>query len=451
MKKQILILKTKLDELFENKSKEFTEFYIEFVSFFDEYFKQQSIEYIESLENYPGINLIKAKFDNDDLEKKLAEIYLLGMTEWLSENNSELLKVWAETHLELLSNNYEIDYAKENAWRLIQQIDSTTQKDIWDIISKGIEASLSIPEIATNIQEKFASYSLYRATLIANQEVSQAYESWKKQNFENNKSSLWIMGWKRSITQWDDWVRPTHLQNEMDGWIPADKVFSWTGTDIAPHWIWCRCYIQYSLVNPETGELFDNTLYQYDEEQFIRFNDNWGSLDDIWIKLSQKELDIQNNYNLLPEEIQAIKWYTGTSSILFKEGYRYWKINDMFQSWVQFLLWGLNKLPTYEKTVYSWHKMYNKSDYKAFANLQVWKSFYLNEFISSSKAKNIAEDFMSEDYKLLFKIKSKKWVDISWLSTKPFEEEVLFLPKTLFIVEKINFQDNILEITLSDL
>lgn len=451
MKKQIILLKTKLDELFENKSKEFIDFYIDFVWFFDEYFKNQATEYIKNLENYPGISLEKTEFNMDDLEKKLSEIYLLGMTEWLAENNSELLKVWVWEKLELLSNEFEVNYAKENAGRLIQQIDSTTQKDIWAIISKWIEESLSIWAIATNIQEKFSSYSLYRATLITNQEVSQAYEFWKKQNFENNKSSLWVVWWKRSITQWDDGVRPSHLQNEMDGWIPADRVFSWTGTDIAPHWIWCRCYIQYSLVNPETGKLYDDTLYQYDEPQFIKFNDNWGSLEDIWIKLSQKELDIQKAYNLLPEEVHVIKGYTGTSSISFKDWYKFWEWNEMFQSWIPFLFWGLNKLPRYEKNVFSWYKVQNKSDYKYFANLKVWKSFYFDDFISSSKKKSIAEDFMSEDYKLLFQIKSKKGIDVSLFSINPLEEEVIFLPKNLFVVEKIEFSDNILQITLSDL
>lgn len=451
MNKQAIILKTKIDELFENKSKEFIDFYIDFVSFFDEYFKRQAIEYIENLEKYPGLGLLKIEFDLDDLESKFSEIYLLWMTEWLQTNNLELLKVGAWIQLDLLSNDFEINYAKENAGRLIQQIDTTTQKEIWIIISNWIENSLSISEIATNIQEKFANYSLYRSTLIANQEVSQAYETGKMQNFENNKKSLWVTGWKRSITQWDDTVRPSHLQNEMDGWIPADKVFSWTGTNIAPHGIWCRCYIQYSLVNPETGELYDNTVYQYNEGQFEKFHDNWGDFQNIWIKLSENDLDIQKKYSILPEELQAIKWYTWNSSIVFKDGYKYGKWNPMFQSWIQFLLWWLNKLPRYEENVYSWYKIFYKKDYKYFANLQVWKTFYLDEFISSSKKKSIAKDFMSDDYQLLFHIKSKKWIDISWVSINPLEEEVIFLPKTLFVVEKINFKDNILEITLSDL
>lgn len=449
MKKQIILLKTKIDELFENKSKEFIDFYVDFVLFFDEYFKKQSIEYIDNLEKYPWIKLEKEEFNLDDLEQKLSQIYWLGMVEWLSDNNSELIKVWAWIKLELLSNDFEVNYAKENAWRLIQQINTTTQKDIWEIISKWIENSLSISEIANNIKDKFSNYSLYRSTLIANQEVSTAYEQWKLQNFINNTKDLKIVWRKRSVSQKDEGVRESHKQNEKDGRILRDKVFSWTGTNTAPHWIWCRCYIQYSLSNPATGKLYDDTIYQYDEEQFKKFDENWWSLDDIWIKLTQKELDIQKIYNLLSEEIQAIKWYTGGYAL--KNWYKYWDWNIIFQSWIQFLIWWLWKLPKYENTVYSWYKIYNKSDYKYFANLVIWNSFYLDEFISSAKTKNIAEEFVSEDYPLIFKIKSKKWIDIEDISLTPGEKEVLFLPKSLFVVEKIEFIDNILIITLSDL
>jgi hypothetical protein len=77
MNEQIILLKAKVKELFENKSKEFLNLYLDFVKYFDEYFKNQAIDYIDNLKNYPSIKLEKEEFNLEDLEKRLSEIYLL--------------------------------------------------------------------------------------------------------------------------------------------------------------------------------------------------------------------------------------------------------------------------------------------------------------------------------------------------------------------------------------
>lgn len=443
---QVKILKAQINELYANRSQDFINLYLDFVSFFNDFFKNQAQEYINNLEQ-----IKKTQSSLDDLEKLFAKVFSLWMKEWEEETALDLLRIWVKPlELDLLDNSFEVQYAKENAWKLIKWINETTQKEMAKLISDWIEKSLPINEIGKSIKEKFSSYSLYRSTLIANQEVSMAYEQGKKRNFEAMSKNMGVTWFKRSVTQHDDWVRETHKINEKDWWITANKVFSWTWTDTAPHWIWCRCYVTRSLTNPVTGKLYDNTIIEYSDEQVDNFNYNFWNLDDS-LKLSDKEIKLKNDFKLRNEEIMAIKSYTAESSSIFSEWYKKDNLNSNFVAWIPFLIWGLNKLKKFDWITYSWRKHTTKADFKYYANLKVWDSFMLNEFISSSQNKKVAEKFLNENYKLLFKIKSTKWIDIEDLSLKPTEREVLFLPKTLYYIEKIEFIDNMLTITLIDL
>lgn len=448
MNESIKILKAKINELYANRSQDFINLYLDFVSFFDDYFKKQAIDYIDSLAHYEQIK--KVEYSSEELQKLFEKTYLLWLNEWLSENKNDLLKIWVNApDLDLLSNEFEVQYAKENAWKLITGINTTTQKEIWSIISDWIEKWLNINEIALNIKDKFAKYSLYRSTLIANQEVAMTYETWKKKSFEAMAKNMLVTWYKRSVTQHDESVRESHKQNERDWRILANKVFSWTWTDTAPHWIWCRCNTERSLTNPDTWKLYDHSLVEYSDEKIKNFNDNWWSLNEI-APLTEKQLKIKSDLKLRDEEIKAIKDYTMESSYKYSSWYINWSWDVMFTSWIPFFIWWLNKLEKFDWITYSWRKV-NKIDFKYYANLKIWDSFVLNEFISSSKSEKIAEKFTTPDYKVIFKIKSSKWINIEDLSNLPNEREVLFLPKSLFYIEKVEFSDNILKISLVDL
>ncbi|MDR1987662.1 MAG: hypothetical protein LBQ24_02635 [Candidatus Peribacteria bacterium] len=73
MKKQIEILKETAEQLTSNRSEEFVSLYFDFVDFFNQYFKKQAEEYIESLKKYPELKI--EKIEEKDLEefKKLVE------------------------------------------------------------------------------------------------------------------------------------------------------------------------------------------------------------------------------------------------------------------------------------------------------------------------------------------------------------------------------------------
>ena len=92
-----------------------------------------------------------------------------------------------------------------------------------------------------------------------------------------------------------------------------------------------------------------------------------------------------------------------------------------------------------------------RQEFENLSNLVSWDLFSYNTFFSSSKSKKIAEGFMWDDYKVLFDIKSKKWISIEEFSLIPAEKEVIFFPKTLFRVNDIEKNENNITIKLIDL
>jgi hypothetical protein len=82
MKKQIKLVKKIIDDFEKVKTKEFMELFYDFISFFNTYFENQAIKYIEDLKNNPKIQKIRLKkeLENEDEENlmgKLSTIFLL--------------------------------------------------------------------------------------------------------------------------------------------------------------------------------------------------------------------------------------------------------------------------------------------------------------------------------------------------------------------------------------
>jgi len=446
MNKQICLLKTVVDDLKATKSEKFMELYFDFIEFFNVYFKNQALDYIDSLANYPELKLNKTSAE-EDLQKRLKTIFSLWQEEWHINIVWDLIKSWNTdlTGLKTISNEYALEYADKHSWELLLQVNDTTQKAMTQIITDGIKDSNSIDVIAWQIKDKFANYTLYRSTLIATMEVAQAYSQWEKKQYDIWGSEFWVTGFKRSITQHDESVRESHKANELAWWISRNQVYPWTWTMNAPHWFMCRCHDINSLTNPDTGYLYDD-IPNYTQEQKDRFKSIWWKP----IDLTTKERELQAQYNLTSEEILSFKNLSWNSYINITNWYKASSTDEVFQSWIQFLLWWLNKLPKYEWTVYRWHKT-TKSEFAYFEKFQKWDSFSYNAFLSSSKSKKVAKWFMWDNYQVLFEIKSKKWISFEDFSLIPAEREVLFMPKTLFRIETFEKNDKSLKITLIDL
>lgn len=108
----------------------------------------------------------------------------------------------------------------------------------------------SMKDVKQEIYDMFAGYSEYRSSLIAVMETGNAYEKGKRAQFDGYTAKFNAQGWKKSLVA-DLTARPTHIQNQKDGWIPKTQLFSGTKTDIAPHGFNCRCTVIYSIFDPK--------------------------------------------------------------------------------------------------------------------------------------------------------------------------------------------------------
>lgn len=436
------LIKFKVLQLQKTESKEYSEIFVEFVELFKKYFEKQALLYIASLDN---LEILEKNDSSEDFLKKLGELLEKIYNLWFSENFEEFSKnlqsYWYEVPENIILDNKEaIEYAKNHAWELILWINQTTKNQVWEIISKWLEEKLNINEIALKIKEKFDNYSTYRASLIAQNETALAYSSASRKQNDNFTKKLWIVGRKRAVTQKDSNVRKSHFINESDWWIPKNQVYSWTWSDKAPFGFFCRCHDEYSLVNPETGLLYDDEklIDWYTEEQLKNFDKYFwfNTLNKSWIKFTEK-------YNLTIEEGIVLNSFSWNTFHNFNEWF-FWKIDPNFNSWIKFLINALNKIPNYSWTIFRWHKAFDLDEFKYLDNLKIWDIYQNKHFFSSSLDEAIWIDFMKKETKwaVLFEIKTQKAKLIKDISNLVAEKEIIFLPNQIFKVEKIDFFEN---------
>ena len=254
MKKQGKLIKTIINDFEKVRSKEFMEYFYDFIAFFDNYFKNQAIEYIESLDNYSIKKFSLSEKQLQELEKKLTFVFLLWQQEVKTKTDLELNNIWIKVDI-VINNDYWLDYAKNRAWELISEIDETTKEQLSWIIEYGIKNGNTLQEIALSIDNKFLNYSTYRSSLIAVMEVWNSYEYGARKQHDEYTEHFWVVWYKKSTTQWDSNARETHKQNEEAWWILKTEPFPWTWTDHAPHEFNCRCYTDYSVFEPVNWEV----------------------------------------------------------------------------------------------------------------------------------------------------------------------------------------------------
>ena len=251
MKKQIKLVKKIIDDFEKVKSKEFMNYFYDFIDYFNKYFENEAKKYIEELKDNKDIKKANDQKINKELIDKLSAIVLLWQLEQEQKSKLELENIWLSLDI-WISNEYQLEYAKNRAWEMISEIDETTREEIWKIIEYWISKWDTLQEIAKKIDDKFLKYSTYRSSLIAVMEVWNAYEYWSRKQHDEYTKNFWVTWYKRSITQWDSNARESHIENEKAWWISKNELFPWTNTDHAPHSFNCRCYTDYSIVNPES-------------------------------------------------------------------------------------------------------------------------------------------------------------------------------------------------------
>lgn len=116
-------------------------------------------------------------------------------------------------------------------------VDRTTINWVAGEISKGIEAGLSIEEIARDIRSKAEKVAIDRSAVIAETELVNAFSLVELETFKKNQ-----IGEVKWVTSMDERVCPICMGNETQGYVPIDTAFSSRAKHPPAH-IGCRCYL----------------------------------------------------------------------------------------------------------------------------------------------------------------------------------------------------------------
>lgn len=137
-------------------------------------------------------------------------------------------------------------------------ISSTTKERIKKLLKDGADQGLSYQQMSAQIREQSIEgvFSKARGEMIAVTEVGRAYGDAQFQvvtDFRTRYPEIEME--KQWITAEDDRVRPAHVANGADGWIPVDQAFSGTNEQNAPSSEFrCRCTFSTRILAPPDEE-----------------------------------------------------------------------------------------------------------------------------------------------------------------------------------------------------
>ena len=176
-----------------------------------------------------------ASFDEKltaDIAGQLAEIRISGTAEVVT---------WGKTNAGV-PIAYEgppiqgaIDWAGKHSAALVKGMNEETINRLAHTISEGIKNKRGVPGLARDIKGTFADMTKHRSELIARTETANALS---EASLETMKD-MGIDG-KEWVTVGDDRVSDDCLDNEAEGVIPTNQVFS-SGAMAPPEHPSCRC------------------------------------------------------------------------------------------------------------------------------------------------------------------------------------------------------------------
>ena len=103
--KQIKIFKEQILELTDYNSEKYLNLYIKFVELFRDFFKKQSLKYINSLNNYVELKKIDDEEKiKQEIENLLKQIYLLWLVESSKEIDFDLFRYWYTPESMIINN-----------------------------------------------------------------------------------------------------------------------------------------------------------------------------------------------------------------------------------------------------------------------------------------------------------------------------------------------------------
>jgi len=235
---------------------------------------------LEEIKNNTELNLMWQvqtieKYAKDDDEEKLVPFLETAFILWMEQINYAFKKDPEIDIIFDIKNQDALDYAKYQAWELITQIDDYTKTRISALIEKALENGWWYDKVAKVLQTDY-SFSKYRATLIASNELWNSYLAWKEAQFDKYRKEYNEVWYKNWISHRDNNTTPWCLHNDLQGWIEKDKDFDSPWNKSKPtRFPGCRCNIVYRLFKPNDERLTSENASEIDLAQAEIKKDNF--------------------------------------------------------------------------------------------------------------------------------------------------------------------------------
>ncbi len=183
-----------------------------------------------------------------DFSEEIIEELEGGVVHGMNYLNKDFINTQQVTTALWISNTNAVNRASENSARLITQISEVTQKRINKLVTDAVEGSIWVDELIETLETDY-SFSKYRATFIASNELWNAYISWKELQFNEYQREYGIDGRKKRVSHRDEVTTDLCLENDLAWWIMYGETFpSW---DLKPlRFPWCRCNEEFKLFKP---------------------------------------------------------------------------------------------------------------------------------------------------------------------------------------------------------
>jgi len=153
---------------------------------------------------------------------------------------------WAppETGFAVATNPKLMDWARTHAGQLVKGLNVETQKDLADLIAKGLEDQVGIPKLSRLIRQRFTDMAKERADMIAITETN------------DTLSQVALQAGKDVGADKKEWIRTTDFEcdicgpNADQGRIPIDDTFE-SGHDAPSGHPRCHCSLATYGADPD--------------------------------------------------------------------------------------------------------------------------------------------------------------------------------------------------------
>lgn len=176
----------------------------------------------------------------DEITTQIWKASVIWYTTSFRRSEKILIANWIEYNRALATQYTELFWELQLS-DYVWSITRTTKVDVLRTVQKWVIEQKTRQEVAKDISNLNSTlFSKNRADMIAQTEISKAYEYWNYLPWKLAQEQ-WLTVMKYWSTVWDNRVRPEHTACE-DYWrVPFDFSYPPIWQGFSPEWVRCRC------------------------------------------------------------------------------------------------------------------------------------------------------------------------------------------------------------------